>query len=93
MPADRARTSRPPVPVWIRAWSVRASTSAAMLLKASDRPMDTLVAVPPDSEADSEAAPATALMVAWLRERMLTPLASMRVGEASVPMARASTLE
>jgi hypothetical protein len=81
------------LPVSIKAWRVRANTSALMLLKASDKPMETLVAVPPDSEADREAAPAIASMLAWLRARMLTPWALMRVGEASVPMARVSTLE
>ena len=64
-----------------------------MLLNASDRPMDTATDVLPETDAASDAAPATALIdVPLSAVRLIESAASVR-GEAASPSIVASRLE
>ena len=63
-----------------------------MLLKASDKPIETEMAEPPDKEADNEAAPAMASMEPWLRAVTLT-LSACTLRAVPVPPIKASSPE
>ena len=83
MPEERALSSSAPSVVVTVAPRTLASTSASMLLKASDRPIETARPLPPPaSEAASAAAPAIASIDAWLSATTETEAASISAGVA-----------